>query len=206
MMIVDFVPLRPIRSSSKDAAFSLVEVCLALGIIAYAILPLIGLLAIGLGSYHSANMRGRAAQAVGQIASCIQLATTVTDSSGKPTGLFTAMPPFQPAAAGGKFPISWNLNGSAQQFLPIYLDENGELTTLNPPSSGPTGWKSPQMVAVVIVTAPTSKFDPGVAAIAVAWPAVNAPSPTPSPTNSTISFVSPQGHEESTLFFIPNPP
>lgn len=43
------------RKTSGKAAFSLIEVILALGIVAVAFVPVVGLLPLGLQSYHEAN-------------------------------------------------------------------------------------------------------------------------------------------------------
>lgn len=196
--------------SGSLAGFSLVEICLALGIVAFALVPLVGLLAVGLDSYHNASLRGRSAQVVGKIASAIRLGNVTTNNG------YAAAAPF----ASGTAPISWTLYTpttsapypTAQQcpVYTIYFDENGEITTLN--SSG-TGWNPPQMVAVVVVTPPSTSFDPGKAEIAVAWPVVKAPVYTPTagtgantPPAGTINFVNPQGHDESTISFVTNSP
>ncbi len=51
----------------KDPAFSLIEVTLALGILAFAILPLFGLLTIGLNSSHENSNRALKAQILGWV-------------------------------------------------------------------------------------------------------------------------------------------
>ena len=183
------------KSATAHAGFSLVEVCLALGIVAFALLPLIGLLTVGLDSYHNANLRGRAAQVVSKIASAIR-AGAVTS-----TGSYAAAAPFDP---NGKAPITWSLTTTpattASQYPPIYFDENGEITTAT--SSG-IGWNPPQMVAMVILTPPTTQFDAGKAQIAVAWPAFIPPTYTAS---KGIVFTNPQGHDESTISFVTSTP
>ena len=176
--------------------FSLVEICLALGIIAFALVPLVGLLTVGLDSYHNANLRGRAAQVVSKLASAIRLGNVTNTAN-----TYAAAAPFE---LNGAAPISWTLTAkpsTAPNLFPIYFDENGEITTLN--SSGNTNWNPPQMVAMVVLTPPTTKFDAGKAQVVVAWPALGAPSYS---VTTGITFINPQGHDESTISFVSNPP
>lgn len=193
----------PARFRLKNrTGFSLVEVCLALGIVAFALVPLVGLLSVGLDSYRSSNMRGRTAQEVNQIANCIRLATPVLDQNGvavmdpdtgKPE--WTAAAPFQVGMTSSIVPIYWSLDKPLKSFT-IYFDENGQVVA---------SANGAQSVAVVVVTGPTSVFDPGKAQIAVAWPANQPPIP-PYSASTGISFTAPQGHEDTTISFIHKSP
>lgn len=189
-------PLRFIRRKllSARGGFSLVEICLALGIVAFALVPLVGLLAVGLDSYRNASLRVRAAQVVGKISSAIRAANNTGSN------VYNAAAPFDPSS---KVPISWTLTNipttTPGQFT-IYFDENGELTTLT--TSG-AGWNPPQMVAMVLLIPPTTQFDAGEAQIAVAWPALRAPTYTAS---TGVTFANPQGHNETTISFAANSP
>ncbi len=199
------------RQTVRYAGFSLVEVCLALGIVAFALIPLVGLLSVGLDSYRNSNMRGRAAQAVGQVTSCIQLAKVVTDpSTGQSTGVYVAAAPMDninitrspvDASQSGVPPMHWSLATDRQSALgakvqyTVYFDANGQVVAAN---------ANPQLVAMVILTPPTSAFDTGFAQIAVAWPVITAP--TYNSSSGIITFANPQGHEESTIPFISIPP
>jgi type II secretory pathway pseudopilin PulG len=94
----------PQAASAGKAGFTLVEVCLAVGIIAFAVLPLLGLLSIGLNSYRNAVVRARATQVLNQIANALRRAVPVT-SNGTPTGQFLALAPFpQPPGTGA---VTW---------------------------------------------------------------------------------------------------
>lgn len=186
---LSLVPARRVPVSGR-AGFSLVEICLAVGIVAFALLPLVGLLSVGLDSYHKSNMRGRAAQAVNQIATCIRTATTPT------TGKTYAAPPF---GSAGIAPISWNPGDSNLTFT-VYFTDSGEVTTSSTTAS---------MVAMVVLTAPTSQFAAGKAQIVVAWPAFGAPQYDPTKGITYVNSQSnapmfPQGHEESAISFISN--
>ena len=191
------VPFSHLRHKSRvtQAGFSLVEICLALGVVAFAMVPLLGLLTVGQDSYHNANLRGRAAQVVSRLASAIQSGNATSNNK------YAAAAPFDP---NGMAPITWTLTTTPSttptQFPPIYFDENGEITTL---ASSGAGWNPPQMVAMVVMTPPTTQFDTGKAQVAVAWPAIGAPTYS---VGNGIAFVNPQGHNESTISFVPNSP
>lgn len=172
------------------AAFSLVEVTIAIGIVAFALIPLLGMLSVGLNSYQNSNQRGPAAQAVSQIASCLRLATANADTNGKPDGTYTAAAPLNTT-------VTWKLDGTSKSY-PLYFDEGGNITTL-------VGGTPPRLAAMLVLTAPNRSqgvFTPGTAQIVAAWPAVGVPAYN----NGIISFTSPQGHEESTIAFGPNSP
>lgn len=179
----------------RRGGFSLVEICLALGIIAFALIPLVGLLAVGLDSYHNATMRGRSVQVVNKIAAAIRSGSVIKDND------YAAAVPFD-AGTNAKAPITWTLTSSPAatptQVPPIYFDENGEVTT-----SASIGASLPRMVAMVILTPPTTQFDAGKAQIAVAWPAIPTRPPTYTAT-AGVTFSNPQGHDETTISFVPN--
>ena len=182
---------RPTRSQrARTNAFSLVEVTLALGIVVCALLPLVGLLSVSLNSYQNSNARGPAAQAINQIASSIRSATLNN-------GIYTATPPFGS--------VSWKTDGTTTvTSYNFYFYDNGQVATT------PNPGKPSQLVAKLVLKAPNrngTNFAPGTAQIAIAWPGLGAPSYTPgSPATNigTVSFVNPQGHEETTISFVPN--
>ena len=181
------------RLSTRRAAFSLVEVTIAIGIVAVAILPLVGLLSVGLNSYQNANQRGAAAQAVSLIASCLRSATADVDTSaGKLTGTYTAASPLH---ATNNTAIQWTFDGTTASY-PLFFDENGNLASFPTPAGAPRT----QLAAMLVLTAPkraTGVFTPGTAQIVVAWPALG----TSTYSNGKISFTNPQGHEEATVVF-----
>ena len=187
------------RKAVGKKGFSLVEVCLALGIIAFAVLPVLGLLSIGLNTYRNTEARDRATQVLSQIGNALCLARAVTDATGKPTGLFTAQPPYQySATATNANSITWQWGQSGQQkqqFL-IYYDDNGAITTSGSPTAS--------IVAQVVLQPPTYQpsssgsqlISPGWSQIVVAWPALS--SPTYTDANGT-KFSAAQGHVETTI-------
>lgn len=184
----------PSSRRARRKAFSLVEITLALGIVVCALLPLVGLLSVGLNSYQNSNARGPAAQAISQIASSIRSATGSATSTGV---TYMATSPFNS--------ITWTVDGSTGvKSYSYYFYESGQITTT------PTPGKPAQLAAMIVIKAPVhtvSSCTPGTAQIAVAWPGLGAPNYTPgNPVDSigTISFVNSQGHEETTISFVPN--
>ena len=183
-----------LRRSARRDAFSLVEITLAIGIVVCALLPLVGLLSVGLNSYQNSNARGPAAQVISQIAASINAATPVL-IAGAVT--YKAAPPYDS--------ISWLADGTTGiKSYNFFFYEGGRVTTT------PTVGKPAQLVAMAVLKSPNragGNFTSGTAQIAVAWPGLGAPGYTagnPPGTIGTISFVHPQGHEETTISFVPN--
>ncbi len=164
----------------------MVEVSIALAIVAFALLPMVALLPVGANSYANAAIRGRAIQVVSQVATCVQLsaAAPVSGSSVQ----YTALAPFTT--------ITWNTAAtSAATFGPFYFDSVGNITTA---SSG-----TARFLAVVAISAassgstsdPAASMNPLTATITVVWPA----SATCSWNGVIPQFSNIQGHEESTI-------
>ena len=187
------------HTSTGRTGFTLVEVCIALGIIAFAVLPLIGLLSIGLDSYRNAVTRARASQVLFQVATSLQNAAQVTSNTGALTGQYMALPPFpQTTGTGG---ISWTpAVAVATQYYTVYFDENGTFISdtqsiaSSPPSNPPV---NARIAAAVVVTTPTTNYDAGTAQITVGWPAT--PQSGPFYVTPSFSYGSVQGHVENTV-------
>ena len=192
------------RSSRPDrAAFSLVEVCIALGIIAFAVLPLLGLLSIGLDSYHNSVLRSRATQVLNQVAASLSRAAAVTSSTGAPTGDYVALPPL-PQPSGSGTPVKWTLAASPTvQTYTLYFDENGTfLNDVTPVvSKGAIPPTNARISAALVVTPPTTKYDLGTAQITVGWP--TTPGSGPFYNAPSFSYGSIQGHVDNIITLSP---
>jgi uncharacterized protein (TIGR02598 family) len=169
-MILDPMNMR------ERAAFSLCEVALALGIVSFALIAVIGLLPVGLVSARQANQQAQAAQCLNMISACLQGATYSSGTS-------TALAPYNVSPAL----LSWNSNTAALEGQTILLDENGWPTTDQSRAA---------MLALVQVT-PSQGFSPSRAHIAVAWPAIGA-SATWSGANFTLT--NQRGFMESVVY------
>jgi type II secretory pathway pseudopilin PulG len=137
--------------TGRDApvrAFSLVEVTIALGLLAFCLVALIGLLPMALGSVRSARAEAAAVNALRQIASSIR----------------SAVPGNQPLAYRATGPydsLSWSLGGGTITTNLQYVSESGF------PATGSTEGK---FAARIELTPPADLGTPGTARISVAWP------------------------------------
>lgn len=138
-------------------AFSLVEVVLALGVISFAIVAILGVFPIGLTTGHSAQDETRAPQIAQMILSSI-----ASQASTQFNNVQIPLP--------GNQTVSVDLTSSASPTTPsLYADNNGQLANA----------ASNATYAVTIITdnAPAG-FDTGYAnkvTVVVAWPANAAP-------------------------------
>lgn len=124
--------------------FSLVEVVLALGIVSFCLLSVVGLLPVGLAAVKNGNDESAASNALTQVASAIRNAKSTN-------GIYSASGPFSG--------IAWTLNGATNVF-PVTLALSGQ----------PTG-NQIRMNAHVEIIAPADNTSIGRAKISVAWPA-----------------------------------
>jgi uncharacterized protein (TIGR02598 family) len=138
------------------SAFSLVEVVLALGVISFAILAILGVFPVGLSTGHSAQDETRAPQIAQMI-----LSSLAGQASTQFNNVFIPLPSNQTLAV--------DLTSSASPGTPnLYADNNGQLVT--------TAANATYAVTIITDNAPTG-FDTGYAnkvTVVVAWPA-NAP-------------------------------
>jgi type II secretory pathway pseudopilin PulG len=74
---------------SRTYGFSLVEVVIAIGIVSFAILGVIGLLPVGLKTVRNANEEAGAANVLNGIAEAVRNAAIAATNSGNPPGLYS---------------------------------------------------------------------------------------------------------------------
>lgn len=117
---------------------------MALGIISFCLLAVMGLLPMGLKSVKDANMESASANAINLISSAIRDATTNS-------GVYTA--------AGVFSNMKWSLGSSSSTFS-TNLSLSGQ----------PTNAASARLVAHVEVTPPNDTMTTGHASISIAWP------------------------------------
>jgi len=165
----------PIPNSS---AFSLVEVTLALGIVSFCLLAVVGLLPVGLKSIKNANEQAGAANVVGGIADSVRSASSTNNTSF--IGRF------------GTNQISYSIGGAAAPVFWSNLKLDGE--------TDPTG-VGKRLTAVVNITPPTTLTSAGQAVISVAWPA--QANPTWDATTRTWSKA--EGSVTTAIQFLPKP-
>jgi len=137
------------QSVQGTEGFSLVEVTLALGLTAFCLLALLGLVPVGLDSMRDSNDESGATTCLEQVSSSIR----------------EAMPsladPAKYQALGAYGTLSWNLAGGDAKFDLENLSSSGF------PTTGTDGQK---FSAHIVIHPPASRLIPGTALISVAWP------------------------------------
>lgn len=142
---------RRARNDCKAGAFSLIEVTLAIGIIAFALVALIALLPIGLMANRNAAEQARAMQTLNALAICVQKASFTVSGT---TVTYTALKPFDAQ-------LTWKIPPAAGTVTAnIFVGENG----LPVATSG-----SARQLAYVSLTPPADKLSVGRAYIGVTW-------------------------------------
>jgi type II secretory pathway pseudopilin PulG len=146
---------------TQRAGFSLVEVTLALGVVTFCLIALVGLLPVGLDTVKVSNDEAAVINCMEQIAVSIRRAQPKTDEDGKVTHY---------EASGAYRDLKWPLSEE--------VVENGISFTLDKLSPG--GFPSidkdadvdgRQYVARVTIYPPANLMSTGAAKISVAWPA-----------------------------------
>ena len=164
--------------NSPSAAFSLVEVTLAIGIVSFALLAVVGLLPVGLRSVKNANEQAAAANVMNAIGDALRTASS------------TDLATFTNSFAGQT--ISYITNGSATSVTWTNLTLDGSVETAASPK---------RLSAVLIITPPTSLSVLGRATVSVAWSA--QANPTWNTANQT--WTKSEGSLTSGIQFLPKP-
>jgi Tfp pilus assembly protein PilV len=139
------------RGTTKTAGFSLVEVAVAIGIVAFAMIPLVGLLPTGLKIARNSAEQAQAANLVQALAESVRGATTTNGTN------------YATAFAGQ------SLAYKVGQTNPTTL-EISNLTL-----EGNVDASAARLVAAVTIYPPATAATNGRAVISVAWPAVARP-------------------------------
>jgi type II secretory pathway pseudopilin PulG len=129
----------------RRSAFSLVEVVIALGLVSFCLLAIVGLLPVGLKAVKNSREESAAANALNQLAEAVRNATTTAPGVYVADGAFTN--------------ITWSLgSGSASFTNPLSL--YGQTTN----SAGS------RLVARVDIVPPVDTRSVGRASVSIAWP------------------------------------
>lgn len=131
--------------SPSLASFSLVEVVIALGVVSFCLVTLVGLLPMGLQSEQEARQYAAAASGVEKIANAIREATLANN---------------QYQAIGAYTNLAWQIGGS-----PI-----SETITNISLTGDPVTTSGPQLAAYVQINPPANPVSSGTALISIAWP------------------------------------
>jgi len=168
-------PQSPIANVS---AFSLVEVTLAIGIVSFALIAVLGLLPVGLKSVKNANEQAGAANVLNAIAESVRSATST--NSVNFTGQF------------GTNPVGFSVGGSATNVNWSNLKLDGSTESTN---------DAKRISAVVNIFPPANLTTNGRAVISVAWP--SQANPVWNATTQTWSKA--EGSITTGIQFLPKP-
>jgi uncharacterized protein (TIGR02598 family) len=161
------------RLPVRTPAFSLVEVTLALGIAAFCLMAVFGLMPVGVQTNRNATS---------QTASTSILANVVSDLRRAPIPRPTPSPQ-QSSLYKIMIPAAGGANGTPQIF---YFDENGRFaTSLAAPSPSP--WVPRYQLRVTFPTPPANNPGSTYADLKITWPAAADPS-TITPSGSVEMF------------------
>lgn len=155
------------KRTRSTSAFSLVELTVALGVIGFCLLTILGLLAVGINSTHSSTTQTSATNILTAVTSDLEAVPNITPSYGSAKGTVAS-----PAGARGinGSPV-YNLSFSAgstgvTQTYTFYVSDNG-LTNSSPAASA-------YRVNIWITNANTSANPPHqetFARVLISWPA-----------------------------------
>lgn len=167
------------RPAAPAGAFSLIEVVLAIGIVVFAMIPLLAMLPVGLKSVSNANEQAAAANILARISNALRNASS-TDGIAY-TGMFAGTE-FRYVVGGNAVNFDWpDLNMDAYRAGEEAKRLSARLEILQTPSADPA--------------------TPGRALISVAWPAVANPQWNP----GTRQWSKAEGSLTTAIQFSPKP-
>ncbi len=156
----------------RQSAFSLVEVVLALGVISFAIVAILGVIPIGLATSHSAQDETRAPQIAQNVFGSLVAQNLIRNAAGQPVLDGNQHLQLNNAAKIPGVTSAIDLTGSAS--VTIYASNDGQVsdsaagatyTVTIGLNNSPTGFDSPS----------GSEFFANQVTVSVAWPASAAP-------------------------------
>jgi len=164
--------------SSTTNGFSLIEVVIAIGVVAYVIFGVFGLLPVGMKTFRNANQQSASANVMNSLAESIRSAVTTNGSDYVWT--FNGQS-FTYTVGGGTATNTWN-----------FLTMQG-LTASNSLDG--------QLRVVALVTPPSTPYGEGNAVLSVVWPAAANPVWNP----STLKWSRSEGSGTIGIRFLPRP-
>jgi len=166
------------RSFSSVSAFSLVEVTLALGVAAFCLMAVFGLMPVGVETNRNATSQTAATSIIANVVSDLRRAPIPRPPSQQQSSLYRITIP----AAGGA-------NTTAQI---LYFDENGQFaSSIAAPSPSP--WLPRYQLRVTFPTPAPNNPAATYADLKVIWPAAVDPSTT-TPSGSVEIFAALDRH------------
>jgi len=136
------------RTRNFHAAFSLVEVVIALGIVSVVIFGVMGLIPSGMKMFRDSNDQSGGANLLNSLSDSIREAVTTNGTN-----------------------YSWTYNGSNYGYVINGAPVTNTLTAVTLQGGAATNTLDQQLKAVVVITPPPTLWSEGSAMISVAWPA-----------------------------------
>lgn len=164
---------------NRCGGFSLVEVVVAIGVVAYAVFGVLGLLPVGIKGFQNATCEAAGSDVLSSISVAIRSAQT-TDGTN----------------------FDWSFGGTVCRYTVGGGAVTNNWSSLSLEGVSPTNSLYRQLSAVCIITPPPSSFGEGSAVLSVAWPS----SANPSFNVTTLTWSRSQGSLTLPLRFLPRMP
>lgn len=143
--------MRPFHNRSRG--FSLVEVVVAIGVVAYAVFGVLGLLPVGIKGFQNATCEAAGSDVLSSLSVALRSAQTTNGTN-----------------------FDWSFNGTACSYTVGGSKTTNVWSTLSLEGALSANSLYRQLAAVCIVTPPASPNGAGSAVLSVAWPAAANPS------------------------------
>ena len=154
-------------------AFSLVEIAIALAVVAMCLTAILGLLGVGAGANRDSLEQTAAASLSREIYMDISAAASGATTTGTSPRFGFVIP------SSGSTPTWPNT---------LYFSDNGQSTRVGQSPASLSAGVSPRYRASVRLTPPTDSTGPVSARILITWPAMADPNPGNAPANYAGSF------------------
>ena len=177
------------RNTALDG-FSLVEITLALGLIAFCVITLVGLLPTGLNAQQQAQDEARAAVALNQISSAVRATRSLGVIAGNSNYAFPEYLSDSPTAPTN--PTKYYVSQSKWNFSFGLLDDGTIKKTDNTTDT-------PRQTLYFEVQPPATESAPVRVYAAVAWPY----KPTDNTATSPADLKGRQGYVDTVIYFTP---
>ena len=163
----------------SPGGFSLVEVVIAIGVVAVAIFGVLGLLPVGVRDFRNTTCEAAGADVLGSLAVALRAAQTIDSSN-----------------------FDWNFSGRNCRYTLGGAGVSNAWSSLTLEGESPGNSFYGQLCAVCIVTPPRSPTDEGAAVLSVAWPAAA----NPVFNGATLRWSRSQGSMTLPIRFVPRMP
>lgn len=163
----------------KSGGFSLIEVVVAIGVVAYAVFGVLGLLPVGIKGFQNATCQSAGSDVLSSLSVALRSAQTTNGTN-----------------------FDWSFNGTACSYTVGGTKNTNAWSTLSLEGASSANSFYRQLAAVCIVTPPTSPYGEGSAVLSVAWPA----GANPAFNGTNLTWSRSQGSLTLPIRFLPRMP